>query len=44
MPAGLRRRLGPGLMTAYGVGVMVGAGIYVLVGAIAGQAGVWAPL
>ncbi len=40
----LRRRIGPGLLTAYGVGVMVGAGIYVLVGAIAGRAGVWAPV
>ncbi len=41
---GLRRRIGLGLLTAYGVGVMVGAGIYVLVGAVAGFAGVWAPL
>ncbi|RBI87407.1 amino acid permease [Rhodosalinus halophilus] len=40
----LRRRIGPGLLTAYGVGVMVGAGIYVLVGAVAAEAGVWAPL
>lgn len=40
----LKRRLGPGLLTAYGVGVMVGAGIYVLVGAVAAGAGVWAPL
>ena len=40
----LRRRIGPGLLTAYGVGVMVGAGIYVLVGAVAADAGVWAPL
>lgn len=40
----LKRRLGFGLLTLYGVGVMVGAGIYVLVGAVAGQAGVWAPL
>lgn len=40
----LKRRIGPGLLTAYGVGVMVGAGIYVLVGAVAGSAGVWAPL
>ncbi len=42
--AGLKRRLGPGLLTAYGVGVMVGAGIYVLVGAVAGRAGIYAPL
>ena len=41
---GLKRRLGFGLLTLYGGGVMVGAGIYVLVGAVAGQAGVWAPL
>lgn len=44
MAGALKRRLGPGLLTAYGVGVMVGAGIYVLVGAVAGQAGIWAPL
>jgi len=41
---GLRRRIGPVLLTLYGIGVMVGAGIYVLVGSIAGQAGLWAPL
>ena len=40
----LKRRIGPGLLTAYSVGVMVGAGIYVLVGAVAGNAGIWAPL
>jgi amino acid transporter len=40
----LKRRIGPGLLTAYGVGVMVGAGIYVLVGAVAARAGVHAPL
>ena len=40
----LKRRIGPGLLTAYGVGIMVGAGIYGLAGAAAGAAGVWAPL
>ncbi|SDF13316.1 amino acid/polyamine/organocation transporter, APC superfamily [Celeribacter baekdonensis] len=40
----LKRRIGPGLLTAYGVGVMVGAGIYVLVGAVAAEAGLYAPL
>ncbi|MDK3073589.1 APC family permease [Sedimentitalea sp. JM2-8] len=40
----LKRRIGPGLLTAYGVGVMVGAGIYVLVGAVVGDAGIHAPL
>lgn len=40
----LTRRIGPILLTLYGVGVMVGAGIYVLVGAVAGRAGVYAPL
>ncbi len=40
----LKRRIGPGLLTAYGVGVMVGAGIYVLVGVVANEAGIWAPL
>ncbi|MEX5727042.1 APA family basic amino acid/polyamine antiporter [Rhodovulum iodosum] len=44
MAEALKRRIGPGLLTAYGVGVMVGAGIYVMVGAVAGAAGGWAPL
>ncbi|SFJ18060.1 APC family permease [Celeribacter neptunius] len=44
MSDGLKRRIGPGLLTAYGVGVMVGAGIYVLVGAVAAEAGLYAPL
>ncbi len=44
MADALKRRIGPGLLTAYGVGVMVGAGIYVLVGAVAGEAGIWAPV
>ncbi len=42
--SGLKRRIGPGLLTAYGVGIMVGAGIYVLTGAAAGAAGMWAPM
>ncbi len=41
---GLKRRIGPALLTLYGIGVMVGAGIYVLVGAVADEAGVFAPL
>lgn len=44
MTESLKRRIGPGLLTAYGIGVMVGAGIYVLVGAVAANAGVYAPL
>lgn len=44
MAGALKRRLGPGLLTAYGVGVIVGAGIYVLIGAVVGHAGPWAPL
>lgn len=44
MAVTLKRRIGLGLLTSYGVGVMVGAGIYVLIGAVAGAAGVWAPL
>ncbi|MEM9060464.1 MAG: APC family permease [Pseudomonadota bacterium] len=42
--AGLKRRIGLGLLTFYGVGVMIGAGIYVLVGHVAGETGGWAPL
>lgn len=41
---GLKRRIGPVLLTAFGVGIMVGAGIYVLTGAAAGAAGMWAPV
>ncbi|SLN33439.1 putative amino acid permease YhdG [Roseovarius litorisediminis] len=44
MPNTLKRRIGPGLLTAYGIGIMVGAGIYVLTGAAAGEAGMWAPV
>ncbi len=44
METALKRRIGPGLLTAYGVGVMIGAGIYVIVGAVAESAGIWAPL
>lgn len=40
----LKRSLGVGLLVFYGVGVMVGAGIYVLIGAVAGSAGIYAPL
>jgi amino acid transporter len=42
--SGLKRRLGPALLTLYGLGVMVGAGIYVLVGSVAESAGLFAPL
>lgn len=41
---GLKRRLGPTLLTLYGLGVMVGAGIYVLVGTVAASAGVLSPV
>lgn len=41
---GLKRALGPVLLTLYGVGVTVGAGIYVLVGEVAGTAGMGAPV
>lgn len=44
MTDALSRRIGLPLLTAYGIGVIVGAGIYVLIGAVAGAAGVWAPL
>ncbi len=44
MADALKRRIGLGLLTAYGVGVMVGAGIYVLIGAVAGHAGIYAPI
>ena len=40
----LKRRLTLPLLVLYGLGVTVGAGIYVLVGAVAGKAGIYAPL
>ncbi len=44
MGEGLKRRIGPVVLTLYGIGIMVGAGIYVLTGAAAGAAGMWAPV
>jgi amino acid transporter len=41
---GLRRSVGPVLLTFYGLGNIVGAGIYVLLGEVAGAAGGAAPL
>ena len=41
---GLRRSLSLPLLTYYGLGTIVGAGIYVLVGAVAGRAGILAPV
>jgi len=40
---GLRRALGPWLLTLYGLGSTIGAGIYALTGKIAGEAGYQAP-
>lgn len=40
----LRRALGLTSLTLYGLGTIIGAGIYVLVGAVAGRAGMAAPL
>lgn len=40
----LQRRLSLPLLILYGIGVTVGAGIYVLIGAVAGHAGLYAPL
>ncbi len=40
----LRRRLNLPLLILYGTGVTIGAGIYVLIGAVAGHAGMHAPL
>ena len=42
--AGLRRSLNLPLLTFYGLGTIVGAGIYVLIGAVAGRAGIYAPV
>lgn len=42
--AGLQRRINLPLLVLYGIGVTVGAGIYVLIGAMAGRAGLHAPL
>ncbi len=41
---GLQRRLTLPLLTFYGLGTIVGAGIYVLIGAVAGRAGIYAPV
>ena len=41
---GLKRALTLPLLTLYGLGVTLGAGIYVLVGAVAGEAGLYAPV
>lgn len=40
----LRRSLTLPLLTFYGLGTIVGAGIYVLIGAVAGKAGIFAPI
>jgi len=40
----LKRALGLVSLTLYGLGIIIGAGIYVLVGAVAGRAGMAAPL
>jgi amino acid transporter len=42
--AGLKRELGPLMLSVYGVGTILGAGIYVLIGKVAGEAGYWLPL
>lgn len=43
-PPQLKRALGLTSLTLYGLGTIIGAGIYVLVGAVAGRAGMAAPL
>jgi amino acid transporter len=40
----LNRSLSLPLLTFYGLGTIVGAGIYVLIGAVAGKAGMYAPI
>lgn len=40
----LKRTLNLPLLTLYGLGTILGAGIYVLIGAVAGRAGMFAPL
>jgi amino acid transporter len=42
--ATLKRSLSLPLVVFYGLGTIIGAGIYVLIGAVAGQAGMYAPL
>ncbi len=43
-PTGLKRTIGPVLLTLYGVGTILGAGIYVLLGEVARLAGPAVPL
>ncbi|MEM1246798.1 MAG: amino acid permease [Acidobacteriota bacterium] len=43
-PVELQRRLTLPLLTFYGLGTIVGAGVYVLIGAVAGRAGLYAPI
>jgi amino acid transporter len=40
----LKRSLSLPLLTFYGLGTIIGAGIYVLIGAVAGKAGLYAPI
>lgn len=42
--AHLKRTLSLPLITFYGLGTIIGAGIYVLIGAVAGKAGMFAPI
>jgi len=43
-PTRLKRSLGLSLLALYGLGTTIGAGIYALTGAVAGEAGMLAPL